>query len=112
MLVAMPFHNLEFRDSNDSSFGIYIMSRLPVNSEIIELLTFMPPMGDSLEGMLVIVYWFLYPHSPRCTSTKILEVVVNEVRKWNNTTTSVVRLLPSDIRALSDFYTTPSSNHK
>nr|GFB42454.1 hypothetical protein [Tanacetum cinerariifolium] len=36
---------------------------------------------------------------------KILEVVVAEVRKWNNMMTSVVRLLPSDIRALLDFYT-------
>nr|GFB26775.1 hypothetical protein [Tanacetum cinerariifolium] len=62
---AMPFHNLEFRDSNDSSLGIYIASRLPVNSETVKLLTFMPPVGDSPECMLVVVYWFLYPHSPK-----------------------------------------------
>nr|GFD37070.1 hypothetical protein [Tanacetum cinerariifolium] len=54
MLVAMPFHNLEFCDSNDSSLGIYIMNRLLVNSETVELLTFTPPMGDSPEGMLVL----------------------------------------------------------
>nr|GFC51650.1 hypothetical protein [Tanacetum cinerariifolium] len=78
----------------------------PVNNKTVELLTFMPPMGDSPEVMLVVVYWFLG------TSTKILEVIVDEVFKWNNTTTSVVRLLSSDIRALSDFYMTPSSIHK
>nr|GEU68305.1 putative ribonuclease H-like domain-containing protein [Tanacetum cinerariifolium] len=65
ILVAMPFHNLEFYDSNDSSLGIYITSRLPVNSETVKLLTFTPPIGDSPKGMLVVVYWFLYPHSPR-----------------------------------------------
>nr|GEZ50661.1 hypothetical protein [Tanacetum cinerariifolium] len=139
----MPFYNLEFCDSNDSSLGIYIASRFSINSETIELLTFTPPMGDSPEGMLVVVYWFLYPHNPRhqvfnlldmpvicClhlrsksslwniiftargTSPKILEVVIDEVCKWNNTTTSVVRLLPSDIQALSDFYTTPLSIHR
>nr|GEZ32968.1 putative reverse transcriptase domain-containing protein [Tanacetum cinerariifolium] len=73
--------------------------RFSVNSETVELLTFTPQMGDSPEGMLVVVYWFVG------TSTKILKVVVDEVFKWNNTTTSVVRLLPSDIRALSNFYT-------
>nr|GEU32942.1 hypothetical protein [Tanacetum cinerariifolium] len=117
VLVVMPFYNLEFRDSNDSSLGIHIVSRLPVNSKTIELLTFTPLMGDSLEGMFAISYWFINPHSPRhqvfypldlpiicclClrdrssifaargTSMKILEVVVDEVLKWNNTTTSVV----------------------
>nr|GEX75581.1 hypothetical protein [Tanacetum cinerariifolium] len=134
MLVAMPFHNLEFRDSNDSPFGIYIARRFPVNSETVELLTFTPPVRDSPEGVLVLVYWLLYPHSPkhqvfnpldmpvicyfrlhnrscifaaRSTSSKILEVVVDEVCKWNNTTTSVVRLLPNYIRALPEFYMTP-----
>nr|GEY22772.1 hypothetical protein [Tanacetum cinerariifolium] len=47
MLVAMPFHNLEFCDSNDSSLGIYITSRFLVNDETVELLTFTPLMGDS-----------------------------------------------------------------
>nr|GEV23726.1 hypothetical protein [Tanacetum cinerariifolium] len=139
MLVAIPFHNLEFCDSNDSPLGINIASRFPVNSETVELLTFTPPVRDSPEGVLVIVYWLLYLHSPRhqvfnpldmpvicylrlrngscisaarSTSSKILEVVVDEVCKWNNTTTLVVRLLPSDIQALLDFYTTPSPNHK
>nr|GEY64092.1 hypothetical protein [Tanacetum cinerariifolium] len=59
MLVAMPFHNLEFCDSNDSSLGIYITSRFPVNSATVELLTFAPPTGDSPEGILVRVYWLL-----------------------------------------------------
>nr|GEZ83677.1 hypothetical protein [Tanacetum cinerariifolium] len=39
--------------------------------------------------MLVAVYWFLIL-AARGTSPKILEVVVYEVRKWNDTTTSVV----------------------
>nr|GEX40614.1 hypothetical protein [Tanacetum cinerariifolium] len=72
-------------------------------------------MGDSPEGILVVVYWFLNPHYPRhlvfnpldmplicylclrnrssilaACSTKILEVVIDEVLKWNNMTTSVV----------------------
>nr|GEU64576.1 hypothetical protein [Tanacetum cinerariifolium] len=108
VLVAMPFYNLEFHDNNDSSLGIHITSRLPVNSETVELLTFTPPMGDSPEGMFVIAYWFINPHSPRHqvfypldlpvifflrlrdrssifaargTSTKILEVIVDEVLK-------------------------------
>nr|GEX08892.1 hypothetical protein [Tanacetum cinerariifolium] len=139
MLVAMPFYNLEFRDSNDSPLGIYIASRFSVNSKTVELLTFTPPVRDSPKGVLVIVYWLLYLHCPRhqvfnpldipvicclrlhnescifaarSTSPKILEVVVDKVCKWNNTTTSVVRLLPSDIRALLDFYTNPSLNYK
>nr|GEV15635.1 hypothetical protein [Tanacetum cinerariifolium] len=64
MLVAVPFHNLEFRDSNDLPLGIYIASRFLVNSETIKLLKFTPPVIDSPKGMLVIVYWLLYPHSP------------------------------------------------
>nr|GEW56259.1 hypothetical protein [Tanacetum cinerariifolium] len=61
----MSLYNLEFSDSGDSSLGIHIASRLPVNSKTIELLTFTPPIGDSSEGMLVIAYWFFNPHSPR-----------------------------------------------
>nr|GEZ64387.1 hypothetical protein [Tanacetum cinerariifolium] len=64
MLVSMPFQNLELRDSNDSPLGIYIASRFPVNSETVELLTFTPPVRDSPKGVLVIVYWLLYPHCP------------------------------------------------
>nr|GEU80188.1 ribonuclease H-like domain-containing protein [Tanacetum cinerariifolium] len=63
--------------------------RFPVNSETVELLTFTPLMGDFPEGMLVVVYWFLIL-TARGTSPKILEVVVDEVRKWNFTTTLVV----------------------
>nr|GEX99897.1 reverse transcriptase domain-containing protein [Tanacetum cinerariifolium] len=65
VLVAMPLYNLEFSDSADSSLGIHITSRFPVNNKIIDLLTFTPPMGDSLEGVLVIAYWFFNPHCPR-----------------------------------------------
>nr|GFB78288.1 hypothetical protein [Tanacetum cinerariifolium] len=39
MLVAMPFHNLEIRDSNYPPLGVYIESRFSVNSEPVELLT-------------------------------------------------------------------------
>nr|GEX31365.1 hypothetical protein [Tanacetum cinerariifolium] len=118
MLVAMLFHNLEFRDNNDSPFGINIMSKFLVNSKTVELLTFTPSVRDSPEDVLVIVYWILYPYSlrhqvfnlldmpvicclcvrngscifaARSTSSKILEVVVDAVCKWNNTMTSVVR---------------------
>nr|GFC80978.1 hypothetical protein [Tanacetum cinerariifolium] len=61
----MPLYNLEFSDSDDSSFGMHIASRLPVNSKTVGLLTFTPPMGNSPEGVLVIAYWFFNPHSPR-----------------------------------------------
>nr|GEU79057.1 hypothetical protein [Tanacetum cinerariifolium] len=118
MLVAVPFHNLELGDSNDPPLGVYITSRFLVNSETIELLTFTPLVRDSPNGVLVIVYWLLYPHSTRhqvfnpldipiicslrlcyrCsilsargTSSKILEVVVDEVFKRNDTATSVIR---------------------
>nr|GFB21007.1 hypothetical protein [Tanacetum cinerariifolium] len=65
VIVAMPLYNLEFGDSDDSSLGVHIASRLSVNSKTIELLTFTPRMGDSLEGVLVIAYWFFNPHCPR-----------------------------------------------
>nr|GFA51158.1 hypothetical protein [Tanacetum cinerariifolium] len=117
-LNAMPFYNLEIRDSNDPPLGVYIKSRFLVNSETVELLTFTPPVRDSPKSVLVIVYWLLYPHSTRhqvfnpldipiicclhlcyrCsisaargTSPKILEVVIDKVCKWNDTTTSVIR---------------------
>nr|GEY30949.1 hypothetical protein [Tanacetum cinerariifolium] len=84
-LNAMPFHNLEICDSNDPPLGVYIESRFLVNSEPVELLTFPPPVRDSLKGVLVIVYRLLG------TSPKILEVVVDEVCKGNYTTTSIIR---------------------
>nr|GEW61647.1 hypothetical protein [Tanacetum cinerariifolium] len=65
VLVAMPLYNLEFCDNNNSSLGIHIASRLPVNSKTVKLLTFTPLMGDSPEGIFVIAYWFINPHSPR-----------------------------------------------
>nr|GEZ48480.1 hypothetical protein [Tanacetum cinerariifolium] len=47
------------RDSNDPLLEVYIESRFPVNSELVELLTFPPPVRDSPKGMLVIVYRLL-----------------------------------------------------
>nr|GEY70544.1 hypothetical protein [Tanacetum cinerariifolium] len=60
----MALYNLEFSDSDDSTLRIHIASRLSVNSKTVKLLTFMPPMGDSPKGMLVIAYWFFNPHCP------------------------------------------------
>nr|GEV38534.1 hypothetical protein [Tanacetum cinerariifolium] len=57
-------YNLEFSDDDDSTLIINIASGLPVDSKTVELLTFAPPMGDSLESMLVVAYWFLNPHCP------------------------------------------------
>nr|GEY05107.1 coiled-coil domain-containing protein 186-like [Tanacetum cinerariifolium] len=85
-----PFHNLEICDSNDPPLGVYIESRFLVNSETVELLTFTPSVRDSPKGMLVIVYWLLI-FAAKGTSPKILEVIVDEVCKWNDTTTSVIR---------------------
>nr|GEW71329.1 putative reverse transcriptase domain-containing protein [Tanacetum cinerariifolium] len=63
--TVMPFYNLKLSDIDDSSLRIHILSGLSVDSKTIELLTFTPLMGDSPQGMLVVVYWFLYPHYPR-----------------------------------------------
>nr|GFB11482.1 hypothetical protein [Tanacetum cinerariifolium] len=92
--------------------------RLPVNCIPIEPFTFSPPVRNSPEGVLVVVYWLLYPHltghqifdpfdvpiicrlrlsygscifTARCTSPKILEVVVDEVFEWNYPTTSMIQ---------------------
>nr|GFB96428.1 hypothetical protein [Tanacetum cinerariifolium] len=86
MLILVPFHNLELGDSDDPPLGVYIESRFSVNCKPIELLTFPPPVRNSLKGVPVIVYWLL-------TSLKILEVVVDEMLKRNYTTTLVIRLL-------------------
>nr|GEZ99162.1 hypothetical protein [Tanacetum cinerariifolium] len=92
MLVAMPFHNFEIRESNDPSLGVYIKSKFSVNSEPVELLTFLPLVTDSPKGMLVIVYRLLCSiFATRGTSSKILEVVVDEMCKRNYTTTSLAR---------------------
>nr|GEW61710.1 hypothetical protein [Tanacetum cinerariifolium] len=48
VLVAIPLYNLEFSDSDDSSLGIHIASRLPVKSKTVKRLTFTPPVGDPL----------------------------------------------------------------
>nr|GEY55603.1 hypothetical protein [Tanacetum cinerariifolium] len=71
-LNAVPFHNLEIRDENDPPLGVYIESRFPVNSEPVELLT-------------------CCVFATRGTSSKILEVVVDEVCKGNYMTTLVIR---------------------
>ncbi|GJX15916.1 hypothetical protein Tco_0216748 [Tanacetum coccineum] len=47
MFVAVPFDNLKLCDNNDSTYGVDIMSRFPVSSKSIELLTFASPMRDS-----------------------------------------------------------------
>nr|GEV34067.1 hypothetical protein [Tanacetum cinerariifolium] len=92
MLVAMPFYNLEIRDGNDPPLGVYIKGRFPVNSKPIELLTFLPPVRNSPKGVVVIVYRLICSiFATRGTSPKILEVVVDEVCKWNDTMTSVIR---------------------
>ncbi|GJV20442.1 hypothetical protein Tco_1369462 [Tanacetum coccineum] len=44
MLVIMPFDYLKLYDSNDSAFGVDNLSRFPVSSKSIELLSFSPPM--------------------------------------------------------------------
>nr|GEW92085.1 hypothetical protein [Tanacetum cinerariifolium] len=118
MLVVVPFHNLELSSSDDPPLGVDISSRLTVNCIPIELFTFSPPVRNSPEGVLIVVYWLLYPHltghqifnpfdvpiicrlrlsyrrcifTARCTSPKILEVVVDEVFEQNYQMTSIIR---------------------
>nr|GEU41836.1 hypothetical protein [Tanacetum cinerariifolium] len=76
VLVFMPLDNLEFSDSDDSTLRINITSILPVDSKMVELLTFTPPIGDSSEGMLVVAYKFLNPHCPRHQVFNPLDVPV------------------------------------
>nr|GEZ30636.1 hypothetical protein [Tanacetum cinerariifolium] len=59
MLIVMPFHNIEFGDSDNPPLEVYIESRFPVKREPIELLTFPPPVGNSSKGVLVIAYRLL-----------------------------------------------------
>nr|GEY09287.1 copia protein [Tanacetum cinerariifolium]GEY11719.1 copia protein [Tanacetum cinerariifolium] len=47
MLVVMPFDDLKFGDSDDSTFGVDVSTRLPVDRKSIKLLTFAPPIRDS-----------------------------------------------------------------
>nr|GEV74369.1 replication protein A 70 kDa DNA-binding subunit B [Tanacetum cinerariifolium] len=54
MLVVMPFDDLKLCDSDDSTFGVDILSRFPTDHKFIELLTFAPPIRDSPESMFVI----------------------------------------------------------
>nr|GEV53246.1 putative reverse transcriptase domain-containing protein [Tanacetum cinerariifolium] len=93
-----------FRSNDDPPLEVYIDSRFPVNCEPIELLTFPPPVRNSPKGVPVVVYRLL-------TSLKILEVVVDEMFKWNYMMTSVIRLPPNDIQAQSGNYMTPSLIH-
>nr|GEX20640.1 hypothetical protein [Tanacetum cinerariifolium] len=65
MLVVVSFNNLNFSDSDDSTFGVDIPSRLPVERKSIELLTFAPPMRDSLESIFIIADRCLTPHYAR-----------------------------------------------
>nr|GEW59854.1 hypothetical protein [Tanacetum cinerariifolium] len=77
MLVAMPFHNLKFRDSNDSSLGIYIASRFPVNSETIELLTLTPPNGRLPKGHAC--HSLLVPSNDEFSSTDEDSFFINNI---------------------------------
>nr|GFA55580.1 hypothetical protein [Tanacetum cinerariifolium] len=80
VLVIVPLDNFEFSDSDDSSLRIHIASRLSVDIKTIELLTFVPPIGYSSEGMLVIAYWFLNPPCPRQQVFDPLDV--KKTTKW------------------------------
>nr|GFC84135.1 hypothetical protein [Tanacetum cinerariifolium] len=78
-------------ETNDPPLGVYIKSRFSINSETVELLTFTPPVRDFPKSVLVIVYWLICSiFAARGTSLEILEVVVDEVCKWNDTITSVI----------------------
>nr|GEX17853.1 hypothetical protein [Tanacetum cinerariifolium] len=57
MLVVIPFDDLKFGDNDDSTFGVDISSRFPVDRITIKLLTFYPPMRDSSESIFIIVDW-------------------------------------------------------
>nr|GEW43892.1 putative reverse transcriptase domain-containing protein [Tanacetum cinerariifolium] len=51
--------------SDDSTFGVDISSRFPVDRKSIEVLTFTPPMRDSPKSMFVIANRHLTPHCMR-----------------------------------------------
>nr|GEY00608.1 uncharacterized mitochondrial protein AtMg00810-like [Tanacetum cinerariifolium] len=82
VLVIMPLDNLEFSDTDDSTLRVDIASRLPVDSKTVELLTFAPPMGDSLESTLVVAYRFLNLHCPRHQVFNLLDVPL--VKSYSN----------------------------
>nr|GEX89366.1 hypothetical protein [Tanacetum cinerariifolium] len=65
MHVVMPFDDLKLSDSDDSTFGLDISSRFPIDCKSIELLTFEPPMLDSPERLFVIANRYLTPHCTR-----------------------------------------------
>nr|GEY69321.1 hypothetical protein [Tanacetum cinerariifolium] len=47
MLVVMPFDDLKLCDSDDSTFGVDISSRFPIDCKFIKLLTFVPLMYNA-----------------------------------------------------------------
>nr|GEV53885.1 hypothetical protein [Tanacetum cinerariifolium] len=71
MLVVMPFDDLKFSDSDDSTFGVDISSRLPVDWKTIELLMFTPSMRDSPESIFIIADRYLTPHRARLLQERI-----------------------------------------
>nr|GEW53888.1 uncharacterized mitochondrial protein AtMg00810-like [Tanacetum cinerariifolium] len=71
MLVVMPFNDLKFGDIDDSTFGVDILSIIPVDRKSIELLTFGPSMRDSPESIFVIADWCLTPHFARLLQERI-----------------------------------------
>nr|GEX85184.1 hypothetical protein [Tanacetum cinerariifolium] len=99
MLVVMPFGDLKLYDSDDSTFGVDISSRFPIDRKSIELLTFAPPMRDFPESMFVIANQYLTLH---CTTMQILKVVVDDVIERYNATSSRIRLLQERTQALLD----------
>nr|GEY97928.1 hypothetical protein [Tanacetum cinerariifolium] len=72
VLVVMPFDDLKFGDSDDSTFGVDILSRLPVDCKSIELLTFEPPMRDSSESIFIIADCLIDRLSP----CKLLQEII------------------------------------
>nr|GEU87506.1 hypothetical protein [Tanacetum cinerariifolium] len=71
MLVVVSFDNLKFGNSDDSTFGVDISSRLPVDCKSIELLTFVPPMRDSPKSIFIIADRCLTPHCARLLQERI-----------------------------------------
>nr|GFA56852.1 hypothetical protein [Tanacetum cinerariifolium] len=105
MLIVVPFHNLEIGDSDDPPLGVYIESRFLVNSEPIELLTFLPL-------MLCIFGLKHLPEDTREAAADYVDTV--DLRGCPNPIdlSSLCRPPPNDIQALSGYYMTPSLIHR
>ncbi|GKA31832.1 hypothetical protein Tco_0718199 [Tanacetum coccineum] len=71
MFIAMPFDNLNLRDSDDSTSGIYIRSRFPIDSKSIELFTFVSPIVMPIE----LLYGCLETSSRKYSSSTRLMLV-------------------------------------